>query len=185
MGRGAHTFLLVAMRLIAAFVYENVNKGGFVGCCWYDDSTFFNSTVYTADVELTCPEQWPEGSNVTLTCKVDARKVNNETCFTMNDVVDFQFTTSTSTDSSPECQVKDYMSSSAKCGSGGQDGSFNSHGCRCRELSGGKFVFEYVVNVKKARYNGGTWRCVPTCMDVHFNDLLTYEVAETCRNISI
>ncbi|KAK7467933.1 hypothetical protein BaRGS_00036819, partial [Batillaria attramentaria] len=136
------------------------------------------------DVYLSCPEEWVEGADVTLTCKVDAVRVNNRTCSgQMLDLVDFQFVSSSGTDASPECQVKDYMTKA--CGDDGGSGSLNSRGCRCMELSDGTYVFEYVVKMDKARYDGGSWRCVPTCRDTHLDDPLTYKVEKTCTGISI
>ncbi|KAK7452618.1 hypothetical protein BaRGS_00039725, partial [Batillaria attramentaria] len=133
---------------------------------------------HSANVELICPERWRNGTNVTLTCHVDALMVNGKTCPGQYlDVVDFQFKEQHSPSPSPECQVAEYLT---QC----QSELNESRSCSCNGVSGGRYIFQYTFTVTRERYEGGSWVCSPTCRDTSLEDPLTYSVSNHCVNIS-
>ncbi|KAK7467934.1 hypothetical protein BaRGS_00036820 [Batillaria attramentaria] len=136
------------------------------------------NTADGANVVLICPGRWRDGTNVTLTCHVDALMINRQTCpGQFLDAVDFQFTEQNGASPSPECQVSEYLT---QC----QKELSNSAPCHCKGVARGRYIFEYTFTATQERHKGGSWICLPTCRDTSLNDPLTYNVSGHCVNIS-
>ncbi|XP_070204010.1 uncharacterized protein [Littorina saxatilis] len=107
--------------------------------------------------QLTCPSEWKDGKSEVLKCTIQVSGYTNQTCKQFSDLVDLQFTPRSSESPSSICTVRNLTQT---C-----DGQYSSKGCRCKEEAQGAYFLEFVVEARKQFQEGGTWRCVPACVD--------------------